>query len=89
MEREQTISVSFAPEPGEVSPFERLCRLRYIHWLEFYEGDELVITTVSRDENDDEETVKQSLITYEGEPIDFDTALQLASLQLLARLEEQ
>lgn len=94
MERSETVTVSSAPEPGEVSPFERLCCRSWTVTIRMltdgtHEWLELTMHAVADDDQTlVEETHEQRLTTDSGDPIEFDTALQLAASFLLARLEE-
>lgn len=92
MSREQTATVSFAPEPGEVNPFERLCfRCYEVDVRMLTDGSTTWVELEVRAVADDDQTLlmercEQPLTADDGTPIDFPTALTLASLQLLARL---
>lgn len=88
MTRDEIKTVSFAPEAGEVSPFERLCT-EFICLEVRRDVADVFVAACVRDFNVEENLHHtESLTTTSGDPIDFQTALELASLHLLARLAE-
>lgn len=78
---ESEVTVSSAPEQGEATPFERLCELGVVATHKGLVS--IAVTYYGRESNARHD---QPLTTDDGTPIPFDTALQLASAQLLARL---
>ncbi len=85
MELDETRTVSSAPEQGEATPFERLCDAHGPVTV----GLGTTHLGMSVDGNDGwTQTHSEPMTTDSGDPIDFQTALQLASSHLLAKLEE-
>lgn len=85
---ESEVTVSSAPEQGEATPFERLCRCM-AETTVMVNGTQIkILEIVARDVTAEEFYSEQHLATDSGDPLDFMTALQLASSFLLARLEE-
>ena len=84
MERNKTLSVSFAPEVGEIDPIERLLFRSKLMVVNNYPA-----LTVTAWRGHERMRYDEPLITTANRPIDVETALRLACLHLLARLENE